>query len=248
MTQTLAIVLAAGKGTRMQSDLPKVLYPVLGRPMIHFVLDALGAAGIERVLAVVGYRADDVRRELADRGGVEFVEQKQQLGTGHAVDQCRGQLTGHDGSVLIVTGDSPLTQPKSLVTLIEAYQRERPACLLGTLEKEDPSGLGRIVRDSEGQFVGIVEQRDATPEQQRIREVNMSTYVFDSRELLAALGQITNKNRQGEYYLTDCPGILRDQGKNVMALPVLQPCEALSINTLDELRRVEDTMRGMGYR
>ncbi len=248
MNVPLAIVLAAGKGTRMQSDLPKVLCPVLGRPMVHFVLDALKTAGIERVLVVVGYRAGDVKRELAARGGLVFVEQTQQLGTGHAVDQCRPELAGHDGSVLIVTGDSPLTQPGSLVTLFEAYERERPACLLGTLEKEDPSGLGRIVRDAQGRFLGIVEQRDATPEQLQIREVNMSTYVFDSRELLAALGQITNNNRQGEYYLTDCPGILRDQGKSVMALPVLQPCEAMSINTLDELRAVEDTMRGMGYR
>jgi bifunctional UDP-N-acetylglucosamine pyrophosphorylase/glucosamine-1-phosphate N-acetyltransferase/UDP-N-acetylglucosamine pyrophosphorylase len=247
MDKPLAIVLAAGKGTRMKSDLPKVLCQVCGRPMIHFVLDALQAAGVERQVVVVGYRADDVRRELAGRPQVTFAEQKEQLGTGHAVMMCREQLAGHHGPVLILAGDSPLAQRESLAAVLSEFQRSRPACVLGTLHKTDPRGLGRIVRDPHGKFTAIVEEKDATDEQKRVTEVNMSTYVFDNRELLHALGQIDNQNRQREYYLTDCPSLLAREGKDVRALPVLKPCEALSINTLDELKIVEAEMRKMGY-
>jgi len=244
----LAIVLAAGKGTRMKSDLPKVLSEVCGRPLIDFVLDALDQVGVERTLVVVGYRADDVRRKLAGRSRLEFVEQTQQLGTGHAVMVCREAIGNHDGPVVILAGDSPLTQPVSLRRLLAEFQRGRPAGILGTLHKENPDGLGRIVRDAAGNFQAVVEQKDATEEQRRITEVNMSTYVFDCCELLHALQQINNRNRQGEYYVTDCPGVLQREGKDVRALPVLQPCEALSVNTVDELQVVEATMRKMGYR
>jgi bifunctional UDP-N-acetylglucosamine pyrophosphorylase/glucosamine-1-phosphate N-acetyltransferase/UDP-N-acetylglucosamine pyrophosphorylase len=132
--------------------------------------------------------------------------------------------------------------------LLAEFQRGRPAGILGTLHKENPDGLGRIVRDAAGNFQAVVEQKDATEEQRRITEVNMSTYVFDCCELLHALQQINNRNRQGEYYVTDCPGVLQREGKDVRALPVLQPCEALSVNTVDELQVVEATMRKMGYR
>lgn len=247
MDKPLAIVLAAGKGTRMKSDLPKVLCRVCGRPMIHFVLDALEGAGIERKVVVVGYRADDVRSELAGRHGVLFAEQTEQLGTGHAVMMCREHLRGHRGAVLIVCGDSPLAQTESLSAVLSEFARGSPACLLGTLHKANPAGLGRIVRDANGQFAAIVEEKDATDEQKRIAEVNMSTYVFDCQELLHALDQLTNNNRQREYYLTDCPGILLREGKEVRALAVLKPCESLSINTVEELQIVEAEMRKMGY-
>ena len=247
MSKRLAIVMAAGQGTRMKSDLPKVLVEICNRPMIHFVLDAIAAGGVERAIIVVGYRADAVRRALAERPNLAFVEQTEQLGTGHAVQVCRDELAGHDGPVLIVTGDSPLTMSQSVATLFEHFERQRPACVLGTLDALDPSGLGRIVRDGDGQFQAIVEQRDTTDEQRKITEVNMSTYVFDSRQLLHALGRMSNDNDQGEYYITDCPGILKAEGKQVLALPVLKPCEALSINTFEDLRRVEDEMRKLGY-
>jgi bifunctional UDP-N-acetylglucosamine pyrophosphorylase/glucosamine-1-phosphate N-acetyltransferase/UDP-N-acetylglucosamine pyrophosphorylase len=212
--------------------------------MVSFVVDALNAAGVERVIVVIGYRGELVRAALADRSNVVFVEQTEQLGTGHAVMMCRAELEGRDGPVMIVTGDSPLIQQASIRTLLaEFHGAQRPACVLGTLHKSDPHGLGRIVRDSSGNFAGIVEQKDATPEQQRITEVNMSTYVFDTRELLHALDQLTNDNRQREYYLTDCPGILKAEGKDVRALPVLKPCEALSVNTVEELQIVEAEMR-----
>jgi bifunctional UDP-N-acetylglucosamine pyrophosphorylase/glucosamine-1-phosphate N-acetyltransferase/UDP-N-acetylglucosamine pyrophosphorylase len=201
--------------------------------------------GVDRQVVVVGYRAELVREKLGNRPGVEFAEQREQLGTGHAVLMCRSFLERHEGPVLIVTGDSPMTQSSSLAKLLREFSETRPACLLGTLEKDDPTGLGRIVRDDHGRFLGIVEEKDATPEQRAIREVNMSTYVFDSRALLGALGELTNDNRQGEYYITDCPGILRSKGLEVRALPALQPCEALSVNTVEQLAEVEEELRKM---
>jgi bifunctional UDP-N-acetylglucosamine pyrophosphorylase/glucosamine-1-phosphate N-acetyltransferase/UDP-N-acetylglucosamine pyrophosphorylase len=245
MHPTTAVVLAAGKGTRMKSDLPKVLMPVCGRPMLHYVLDALTLGGVSRIIAVVGYRAELVRAAVDGRPGVQFALQTEQLGTGHAVMACRELLADCDGPVLVVTGDAPLMQSASVAALLADYRRQPAACVLGTAHKDDPSGLGRIVRDGQGNFVGIVEQREATPEQLRITEVNMSYYVFRCSDLFAAMGDVRPDNRQGEYYVTDVPGLLVARGKEVRALPVLQPCESLGINTIDELAEAEAEMRRM---
>jgi bifunctional UDP-N-acetylglucosamine pyrophosphorylase/glucosamine-1-phosphate N-acetyltransferase/UDP-N-acetylglucosamine pyrophosphorylase len=242
----MAIVLAAGKGTRMKSELPKVLVPVAGRPMIRYVIDSLRQAGVDRIIVVVGYRADLVREELSGESGVEFAEQTEQLGTGHAVMMCRGQLADYRGPVLIVAGDSPLLQTVSVKKLFENFAAAGASCLLGTVEKPNPTGYGRIVRDAGGQFVGIVEEKDATAEQRDIREVNVSTYVFDSQDLLWALDKLTDQNAQREYYITDCPAILLAAGKQVGADKVLQPCESLSINNPDELALVEVEMKRLG--
>jgi bifunctional UDP-N-acetylglucosamine pyrophosphorylase / glucosamine-1-phosphate N-acetyltransferase len=231
----------------MKSDLPKVLFPALGRPMVHWVLDSLEKAGFEKQIVVVGYRAEDVRQELRHRPGACFALQEQQLGTGHAVAQCRSLLAQHNGPVLVVAGDSPLIQPDSIANLLKEFHSENYACLLGTLVKDDPTGLGRIVRDGAGKFSRIVEQKDASAEEQKIREVNMSTYLFQCQDLLWALSQLGNSNSQGEYYLTDCPEILLKAGKRVDAIPVLKQCESLSINTVDELALVEAKMRELGY-
>ncbi|MBX3423822.1 MAG: NTP transferase domain-containing protein [Pirellulaceae bacterium] len=231
----------------MKSDLPKVLFPALQRPMIHWVLDALEQAGIGRQIVVIGYRADDVRQELGGRSGVQFAVQQQQLGTGHAVDQCRQLLGNHNGPVLVVAGDSPLIQADSIRELLSLFRSGQYSCLLGTLLKDDPAGLGRIVRNSDGKFCGIVEHKDASPAELAVNEVNMSTYLFHGPDLLWALAQLDNSNSQGEYYLTDCPGILLRSGKNVDARTVLKSCESLSINTIDELQLVEEKMREMGY-
>ena len=238
---TMAIVLAAGQGTRMESDLPKVLCKACGRPLVDYVLDALQAAGVERIVAVVGYRAEDVQKQLAPRG-IEFAIQSQQRGTGHAVQMCAEQIADHEGPVLVLAGDSPMVQSDSLKTLIDRFHQEQPACLMGTLHKQDPTGLGRILREN-GEFVGIVEEKDASDEQRKITEVNMSTYVFDARALQWALTQLSNDNKQGEFYLTDCPGILRKAGQAVRAEPVLKDCESMSVNTLAELAVVEEEMR-----
>jgi len=246
MSAPLAIILAAGKGTRMDNNLPKVLCRVCGRAMIDFVLDALEGAGVKRFLVVVGYRADDVRRELSSREGVEFIEQIEQLGTGHAVAVCRSNIEQHDGAVVILAGDSPLVRSESLSKLLGQFSASRPACILGTVISSNPQGLGRIVRDDNGGFLGIVEERDASTEQKQIQEVNMSTYVFNCRDLLFALERMSDNNKQGEYYLTDCPGILKAHGLDVQAHAVLHPSEALSINTVDELAAAEAQMRRLG--
>lgn len=248
MSEACAVVLAAGKGTRMKSDLPKVLCRVLDRPMIHFVLDALRNAGIKRQIIVVGHQADSVRAELASRKDpLEFVLQDQQLGTGHAVQMCRESLLTQQGPTIVVAGDSPLIQPSSLKKLLDHFERTQPALLLGTLKKDDPTGLGRIVRDPSGAFTGIVEHKDASPEQLAIREVNMSTYLFNTPDLLWSLDKLSNHNSQSEYYLTDCASLLHQAGRPVEALPVLQECESLSINNVDELKSVDERMRAMGY-
>jgi bifunctional UDP-N-acetylglucosamine pyrophosphorylase/glucosamine-1-phosphate N-acetyltransferase/UDP-N-acetylglucosamine pyrophosphorylase len=248
MDQPLAVVLAAGLGTRMKSELPKVLVPVLGRPMIDYVLDALKQAGIGRVIVVVGYRAELVQAHLADREGIEWALQSERLGTGHAVKMAQPLFARHQGPVVVVAGDSPLLQPRSVQALVAHFWQRRPACLLGTLHKADPTGLGRIIRDDQGAFVGIVEEKDATSQQRQITEVNMSTYVFEAADLCWALDRLRNDNRQREFYLTDCPGLLKAAGRPVEALPILQPCEALSINTPEELQWVEVEMRKLGYR
>jgi UDP-N-acetylglucosamine diphosphorylase/glucosamine-1-phosphate N-acetyltransferase len=242
MSERVAVVMAAGQGTRMKSKLPKVLVPVCGRPMIDYVLDALVAGGTDRIIVVVGYRSEDVRAALAQRNGIEFAHQAEQLGTGHAVMACREFLTDHEGPVMVMAGDSPMMQSSTVAKLLDEYDGPRTSCILGTIQSDNPTGLGRIVRDEDGEFQAIVEEKDATGQQRRIREVNMSYYVFHCPDLLEALGSLRHDNAQGEYYITDVPGLLRAAGKSVRALPVLEPREAMGVNTLEELAAVEKRM------
>jgi UDP-N-acetylglucosamine diphosphorylase/glucosamine-1-phosphate N-acetyltransferase len=242
MSEKLAVVLAAGKGTRMKSDSPKVLVPVCGRPMIEYVLDALTTGGIERIIAVVGYRADLVRSALDGRKYLTFALQEQQMGTGHAVMVCRDLLADYHGPVLIVAGDAPLMQADSIAALMAEYKSRPVACIIGTALAENPTGLGRIIRDKDGKFLGIVEHRDATESQRQIKEVSMSYYVFDCQIMLDALDYIRPDNDQGEYYITDLPRLLLSRGLEVRAVPVLKPCEVLAINNMDELAVVEAEM------
>lgn len=246
MDAPLAVILAAGKGTRMKSDLPKVLCEANGKPLIEYVLDSLRTAGVKKMLAVVGYREELVRSKLEAQTDVGFATQAEQLGTGHAVMMCQDQLKQHDGPVVIVAGDSPMLQAGSIKTLLDDFTANRPACLLGTLIHENPTGLGRIIRDSDGKFTEIVEEKDATDEQRKVAEVNMSTYVFDCQKMLAALDQLTADNQQQEYYITDLPAILLKDGQDVRALPVLKPIEALSVNTVEHLADVEAAMKATG--
>lgn len=239
----MAIVMAAGKGTRMKSDLPKVLVPACGKPLVSYVLDSLRAAGVGRITVVVGYKEDLVKQALADYPDLDFVTQAPQLGTGHAVMCCRSTLQDHRGPVIVVAGDSPMIQSDSVSRLLTTLVDKDLACLLGTLNRQDPTGLGRIVRDPEGQFVGIVEEKDATEQQRQIREVNMSTYVFDAQKLFANLDRIGNDNKQQEYYVTDYPTVLMEAGYHVDALPVLKDIESLSVNTVEHLAAVEEALK-----
>ena len=222
------------------SDLPKVLVPVLGRPMIEYVLDTLEQAGSAQTVVVVGYRAADVQATLAARSKLTFVEQREQLGTGHAVQVCADVLKRYpNAAVLVVAGDSPMLRADSVKKVFAEFKASGASCLLGTAHRDNPFGLGRIVRDAAGNFAGIVEEKDASPEQKQITEVNLSCYLFNCSNLLDALLQLGNNNAQKEYYLTDVPAILQRAGKKIVALPVLKPSEALSINTPTELAAVE---------
>ena len=245
MNAPIAIVLAAGKGTRMNSDLPKVLCQANGRPLVEYVLDSLRDAGVEKLIVVVGYKGDDVKQQLAKYENIQYAIQSEQRGTGHAVMMCTENMKDHDGSVVVVAGDSPMLQSSSIKALLDDYAANRPGCILGTLIHDNPKGLGRIVRDESGKFTGIVEEKDATEDQRKINEVNMSTYVFDGQKLLGALDRLTDENAQGEYYITDVPSIMMADNEDVRALPVLKPIEALSVNTVEHLADVEAAMKSL---
>jgi len=243
MEAPVAVVLAAGKSTRMKSALPKVLHEVCGRPMIEFVLDAAREAGVRRLVVIVGHAAETVREALAPHLDVEFALQAEQQGTGHAVMCCRENLAGHDGPVLILTGDAPLMRASSFAALLADFYEQEAACVVGTAHTAANFGLGRIVRDAQGEFLRIVEQKDATPEEAAIQEINVGCYVFDNRALFSALTELRPNNAQGEYYLTDCIAILRRAGRKVIASARLNITEALGVNTRSQLAEVHRTLQ-----
>ncbi|RYG26839.1 bifunctional UDP-N-acetylglucosamine diphosphorylase/glucosamine-1-phosphate N-acetyltransferase GlmU [bacterium] len=199
MPTNAAIVLAAGKGTRMKSDLPKVLHPVCGLPMVAHVVRALRGAGVERIVVVVGHGGEKVQEALGD--SVEYAWQREQLGTGHAVRCAVDALQGHEGPVVIASGDTPLVTQETMAELLQTHGDR--ALTVATAILDDPTGYGRIVRDATGKPTRIVEQKDASPEQRSIREVNAGLYAFDAQVLFALLPRLRNANAQNEYYLTD---------------------------------------------
>ncbi|WP_437193520.1 NTP transferase domain-containing protein [Planctomicrobium sp. SH527] len=243
VSQPVAIVLAAGKSKRMQSELPKVLHPACGRPIVEYVLDAARGAGAGRIVLVVGHKAEQVQAALQHHEDVSFALQTEQLGTGHAVMCAHDQLTGHTGAVLILAGDTPLLKGESLGELLDTLRREKAACVVGTARTENNFGLGRIVRDEDGNFLRIVEQRDASPEEQQITEINTGCFAFDGPALFEALSLVRPENSQGEYYLTDCAEILRKLGRKVVAACTLDIQEAMGINTQEQLAEVEEVMQ-----
>src|SRR4051794_17414092 len=205
----LAIILAAGKSTRIKSKKPKALHEVCGKPMLQFVLDACYDAGCQRVLVVVGHGKDEVIAHFGSDPRIEWVEQTEQLGTGHAARVCESQIRKHHGDVFILAGDGPLIRGEVLKTLLRAHKDDHAAASMATAILDDPTGYGRVLRDADGNFVDIIEQIDATPEQREIREVFPSYYCVRSEDLLYALSKLTNTNKKGEYYLTDIYGHLK---------------------------------------
>lgn len=212
--------------------------------MIEFVLDAARAAGAEKLIVVVGHRADLVKVALAEYRDVVFAEQIEQKGTGHAVLMCEPHLRQHDGSVWVLAGDTPLLQGDSLRALLQAQQEQQAACVIGTANTIHNDGLGRIVRNAAGDFERIVEQKDASPQQQRITEINTGCYVFRTPLLLSSLHELQPNNVQSEYYLTDCPRILMDQGHQISAVCSLTIEEALGVNTRVQLAEVRSRIQG----
>lgn len=239
-----AIIMAAGKGTRMNSELPKVLLDVNGKPMVQWVVDACLAAGCERVIVVVGFKGEKVKEALAGNRACLFVEQTEQLGTGHAVMMAH-ELFDPDQNrdVFVLGGDGPLIRSQTLDQLLNVHRQGQFPATLATAVIDDPKGYGRVIRDSDGTFKAIVEQKDATPAQLAVCEVNPSYYCFRSDVLFARLLQIKPNNQQGEYYLTDVPGILKSEGQAVGVVDAVPKDDVLSINTPEQLAEVDRILR-----
>ncbi len=243
-----AIILAAGKSTRMKSARPKPLHEVCGRPMLEYVLRACYEAGCERVIVVVGHGKDEIVARFDGDSRIQWVEQTEQLGTGHAARMCIGALADQDGDVFILTGDGPLIRGEVLRTLLHAHREENAAASMATAVLDDPTGYGRIVRDEFGEFLEIIEQADATPQQREIREVFPSYYCIRSEELIAGLAKITNQNAKREYYLTDIYGVLRQAGRKILAVQAVTQEDSLAVNDRIQQAEVDAIMQDRIHR
>lgn len=239
-----AIVLAAGKGVRMKSDLPKVLHVLAGKPLVLHVIDNLKKSGVDDIVVVVGYRGELVA-EAVD-GAARVVWQKEQLGTGHAVMQAESALRDFSGSVLIACGDVPLLGAETFKILLESAGSDSVKAVVVTMVQDNPHGYGRIVKDGNGNLERIVEEKDASAEIKKIREVNTGTYLFDARYLFEGLKTIGTDNAQGEYYLPDALQYIRKQGFLVKTLLLENAVEGSGINSKEELQRLEDLLAKRG--
>jgi len=231
------VILAAGQGKRMNSDLPKVLHTVGGRPMVRYVIDTVKELAPERVIVITGYQAERVEAVCAD-AGVEFARQNEQLGTGHAVMQAAPLLADFHGTVVVLNGDVPGLRARTVASFVEHHRNSGAAATVLSAQLADPAGYGRIVRGPDGGLERIVEHRDATPEQRAIREINSGLFCFQADELFSALQRVTRRNAQNEYYLTDVVGMLYAEGKRVAAWRVEDEREVAGVNNPDELESV----------
>ncbi|WP_281086297.1 sugar phosphate nucleotidyltransferase [Eubacterium ruminantium] len=239
------IILAAGKGTRMKSDLPKVVHKCMGSSMVHHVIEASKKAGAGAICAIVGYKADEVKNVIKaensadiENGIISFALQEEQLGTGHAV-KCAGDFIKGKGNVIVLCGDTPLITGETLKKLYEKHVEEGNGVTVLSAIFDDPSGYGRIIRDESGAFLAITEDKDCTEEQKKIQEINSGMYIFDEEMLYKALDEIKNDNAQGEYYLPDAIEIIRGYGKKVNAFATGSKEEILGVNTVEQLKNAE---------
>jgi bifunctional UDP-N-acetylglucosamine pyrophosphorylase/glucosamine-1-phosphate N-acetyltransferase len=203
MVERVAIILAAGVGKRMNTQIAKVLHEVCGRPMLAYVLDACREIGLAKIYVVVGFSAQEVKGQFSDADDIVWIQQKEQLGTAHAVMCCKEYLKDFQGETLVLCGDGPLIRSQTLKTLIEKHEAGQSAATLATAVLDDPSGYGRIIRDKYGNIQGIVEDSDCTKEQLAVTEVNPSYYLFNNQILFEALEKVKPDNVKKEYYLTD---------------------------------------------
>lgn len=241
MTHTYAVVLAAGQGTRMKSKLYKVLHPVCGKPMVEHVVDHIEKIGVERIVTIVGHGAEKVQEQLGSRS--EYALQEQQLGTAHAVLQADTSIGTLTGTTLIICGDTPLIRPETMQALLAHHLNTSAKATILTGIPEDPTGYGRILRNAEGHVERIVEQKDASVEEQKVKEINSGTYCFDNEALFAALKLVKNDNSQGEYYLPDVIEILKNQGEIISAYATDDFEETLGVNDRVALAQAESLMR-----
>ncbi|MFZ2959165.1 MAG: NTP transferase domain-containing protein [Candidatus Ozemobacteraceae bacterium] len=234
-----ALILAAGKGVRMKSQLPKVMHPVLGRPMVCHVIDAVRSVGAEPVHVVVGFGRERLQEALAPEK-VGFVTQAEQLGTGHAV-QCFAREIGTSSPpehLLVVCGDTPLLSRETLAAMVERHFAEKPAVTMLTLDMNEPGNYGRIIRDKAGRVLAIREAKDCTPDEHAVREINLAVYLFEGKHLFERLFKLSNKNRQKEYYLTDLIEMYAKDQLSVIAVKEVDELSTLGINSRVDLARV----------
>lgn len=241
MEDVTAVILAAGMGTRMKSDIPKVLHKVNGLCMIEQVLRSVKEAGCGDSLVITGYKGDLVREKLGE--AVSYAEQTEQLGTGHAVMQALPYLKRRKGYVLVVCGDTPLLRGETVKGLIDVCRQEQAAATVLTAKLDDPFGYGRVLRDKDGHMTCIVEQKDGTPEQLSVNEINTGTYCFDIEELVAALPKVGCDNAQHEYYLTDVFGIMIQEGKHVTPVVAKDADETMGVNSRIQLAAADKILR-----
>ena len=241
MNEICALILAAGMGTRMKSFLPKVLHTVNGISMIEQVIRLCRAAGCSDVAAITGFQGALVRETVGD--GISYVEQKEQLGTGHAVMQAADYLKNHTGYVLVICGDTPLLRAETIHRLIEECREAKAAAAVLTAVMDDPFGYGRVLRDDAGHMTRIVEQKDGTPDELAVREINTGTYCFEISSLLAALPKLNCQNAQGEYYLTDVFEILIQRGQIVLPIVAPDADETMGVNSRAQLAAASAILR-----
>lgn len=232
-----AIILAAGKGKRMKSDLAKVLHPLCGKPMLTYSVDVARAVGVGKIAVVIGHQAEVIRDSFSDQGLI-FVEQYEQLGTGHAVLQAKNTFRNFKGTILILCGDVPLLRPSTVRSLIENHISGSATLTVLTTLLDDPAGYGRVIkRGPEGEVLRIIEEKDASPDEKKIREINTGIYCVESEFLFRAVEEIKNENVQKEYYLTDIVGIGWTKGFKTRSFVNANSIEVMGVNTLDDLER-----------
>lgn len=234
-----AVVLAAGEGARMRSDLPKVLHRISGRPMVAYVVDAVREAGIRRALVVVSKQPKEMTAWLS---GAEVVVQKEQLGTAHALLKAEPHLRDFKGTVLVLCGDTPLISPETLKAMARHHRKTGAAATILTTVMQNPTGYGRVLRTADS-VERIVEERDASPPERKIKEINTGTYCFDKEKLFSSLPKIQRENRQKEFYLTDVIEILRASGHKISSYQASEEAEVMGVNTRKELAEAERIMR-----
>ena len=243
------LILAAGLGTRMRSEIAKVLHRLDGRPLINHVCATAAALAPEKIYVVIGHQGEDVKKAVLDEldpGQVEFVWQKEQLGTGDAVNSAREFLADSDSTLVVLSGDVPMIKHDTLAGLIQQQHHHRgkgAAATILTVKLGNPTGYGRIIRDEDGLFRKIVEQKDATEDERAVNEINAGIYCFDSKKLFSALARVRNDNAQGEYYLTDVPALLREDGEDVGMYLHAAASEIEGVNDRRQLAKLESEIR-----